>query len=122
LEQSADRAVKIEGHQGKPVGRENPFLSLLDFPGLEAFGADVDPFGYAFDEGFDFLQIGMEEPQGFADDLGTGAAFAFDHTASFIFIAREGAFSADFTRFWHFRSSLKNFLKLLANETSVYRK
>ena len=66
-----------------------------DLAGLHAFGADKDPFDGAAQIGFDFLQIGQEGAESFSNDLGPGAAFTTDHTASFIFIPRRGAFFAD---------------------------
>ncbi len=70
------------GAQERGLGR---FGDLAD---LEHACRDQDVFDRAIGiNNLDALEIGLDDAQGFADDLGTRAAFAADHTASFIFAA-----------------------------------
>ena len=76
-------------------------LCFDDLAGFDAAGADVGALGGAFDDDLDLLQVGHDFTQGLADDLGTGAAFTLDHTASFILVARGRTFIANFANLRH---------------------
>ena len=72
-----------------------------DFSGADAGGADVGAHDTAREDNFYALQIGHDFTQGLTDDLRTSAAFAFDHPATFVFIAGLCSFSADCANFSH---------------------
>ena len=65
---------------------EEKKLSLRDFAGLKAAGADEDTFNGTSKKGFDSLQVGAEFAQGFTDNFRTGTTGSFNLTAPFIFI------------------------------------
>jgi hypothetical protein len=83
-------------------------LSFDDLAGLDAAGADIGALGSALKDDLDLLQIRHDFTQGLADDLGTGAAFTLDHTASFILVARGRTFIANFANLRHMMTSLMN--------------
>ena len=82
---------------------QKKLCSLDNFSCLEAFHADIDPLDGPFDHDLDLLQIGTEGAKRFTDDLGTRTAGPLDLTASFIMLAGNRAFVADFTNFRHCR-------------------
>ena len=81
-------------------------LGFDDPSALDAAGADHFARDSALNVDFDTLKVGGETTQRFADDLGTGTTSTFDLTASFVFHARLGCFSADNTSFRHTTSLL----------------
>ena len=65
----------------------NPTAEKLFWPS-DAGCADIGALNRTVKHDLNSLKVRHNFTQGFADDFGTGAAFAFDHTASTVFIAR----------------------------------
>ena len=61
---------------------------------MDAAGANEVGLSGAVDLDFDPLEIREELTQRFADNLGPGSAFSFDHTAAFILVAWGNTFFA----------------------------
>ena len=76
-------------------------LSFHNLAGLNTAGADVGPLDSSCDYNFYPLQVGKESTHGFADDFRTGSTLTSDHTASFVFDARNGRFGTNSARFTH---------------------
>jgi hypothetical protein len=66
---------------------------------LDAACTNIGPSDRSVIVDFKSLEVRKESAQGFADNLGTGSAFSFDHTASFVLVPRYGPFSANFASF-----------------------
>ncbi len=76
-------------------------LRFSDFAGLNTARAHGSASDDAVQINFNSLKIRQKATQCFSDDLRAGSALSSFHTAAFIFVARDGAFSANCTCFSH---------------------
>ena len=93
--------MQVSGLRGSAKMRMGCGLRLDDFSGGNTARADISALDRALEVDLDPLQVREEPAQRFADDLGAGATGAFDLPAPLIFVARDRAFLADKTFFWH---------------------